>query len=116
LVNRYYGARSNLVHGSDPLTGAERERFLELVSNPSPILDIARRLLLGFLRLVDQPSDFRSMKDLRDRIDTLLVHSGEREGLRTSMRLRSVAAHASAGMGRGTLETQGGDGGDPRKT
>jgi Apea-like HEPN len=91
LVNRYYAVRSTLVHGSEPLTGAERDRFLELMSNPRPIVDIARRLLIGFLRLVDQVNEFRSMKEFRDRIDGILVHGGHREALRTRMGIRAGA-------------------------
>lgn len=37
LTNRFYAARSTLVHGSDPLTGSAHEKFQSLVRNPQPM-------------------------------------------------------------------------------
>lgn len=91
LVNRYYGARSDLVHGAPPLAGAERERFLKLVADPEPILDIARRLLVGVLRLLDQPRAFSSIKEFKEKLDAVLVHGSNREDLRSRMALRRTA-------------------------
>ena len=86
-VNCYYAARSNLVHGAT-LKGAKKESFRELLSNREPILDIARRLLLGFLRMIDGQPDYPSISVFKEKLDAILVHAVNREALRSKMGLR----------------------------
>lgn len=76
----YYDTRSRIVHGE-----VLREKHLQVIQNPEPLLEIVRRLLVAFLRLAEcgpfQPAKFK------DEIDSILQHSQRRAELRNKMGL-----------------------------
>jgi hypothetical protein len=78
----YYDTRSKIVHGGDL-----KEKHLQVLRDLSPLMQTLRRLLVGFLRLADGNSRFNLRKLLAEEIDSILLHSAEREELRRAMEI-----------------------------
>jgi hypothetical protein len=77
----YYDTRSCLVHGSDL-----KQKHLDVIQDHRGLLDIARRLLAGFVRLASS-GEFAKVASLKERIDGILLHSARRDALRAQMGL-----------------------------
>lgn len=75
----YYDTRSRIVHG-----GVLKEKQLQVIRNPRPLLDIVRQLLVAFLRLVDS-SYILHLENFKDEIDSILQHAQRRAELRKAM-------------------------------
>jgi hypothetical protein len=76
----YYETRSTIVHG-----GEVKKKHRPIIQDSSPLMDIVRRLLVGFLRLATGSSRFNKRKKFSEEIDAILLHSGDREELRQAM-------------------------------
>jgi hypothetical protein len=77
----YYDTRSCLVHGSDL-----KQKHIDVIQDHTNLLDIARRLIVGFVRLASS-GEFTKVATLKESIDGILLHTGKREELRAKMGL-----------------------------
>ena len=81
-TERWYHRRSKSVHGSD-LKPPDREAL----GTTGELVNIVRRVLLGFLTLATRPSPFNNRSRLSQDIDKVLLHTLERSDLRKAMGL-----------------------------
>ena len=79
----YYDTRSRILHGGEP-----EKKHLAVIQNSSPLIDVVRRLLLGFLRVATGTSKFNRSKTYSDgTFDELLLYPPTREKIRQAMGL-----------------------------
>jgi hypothetical protein len=79
----YYDTRSTILHGGEP-----EKKHLTVIQNSSPLIEVVRRLLLGFLRAATGTSQFNRRKTYSEGIiDELLLHPHTREEIRQAMGL-----------------------------
>jgi hypothetical protein len=79
----YYDTRSTILHGGEP-----EKKHLAVIQNSSPLLDVLRRLLVGFLRVATGTSQFNRRKMYSEGIiDEHLLHPHTREKIRQAMGL-----------------------------
>ncbi|MGH2453529.1 MAG: hypothetical protein ACRDF5_07175 [bacterium] len=80
-MKSYYDTRSRIVHGE-----VLRERDLALTSEDEPLRGIVRRLLVGFLHLVQSPTHTIG-RSFYEQLDGVLQHATRRDELRRAMDL-----------------------------
>lgn len=82
MMKLIYETRSTIVHG-----GELKDKHRAVLNDLTPLTDIVRRLLLGFLRLATGRSSFNNRSRLLNDIDGMLLHSKSRDELRQAMGL-----------------------------
>jgi hypothetical protein len=85
-MKQIYETRSTIVHG-----GELKKKHRAVLEDLTPLMDILRSLLSGFLRLASGNSQFSSRTRIADEIDSILLHAKHREELRVAMGLASTS-------------------------
>jgi hypothetical protein len=84
-MKEWYRLRSLIAHG-----GEITSRFYDSLRDPSPLVQIARQLIRGFVQLTASAADYKTSSEFRkfkDDIDATLIHGGNRAKLRKRMGL-----------------------------